>query len=89
MIMQIHKLAIKVEEMYTKHFANGERKKAMIELRPVRRRGSHWTTFFLGELQNIENRMQLLCELVSFHKWMLLLTLWIQLFRVGAWNTLC
>ncbi|KAG0581876.1 hypothetical protein KC19_3G016400 [Ceratodon purpureus] len=45
---KIHKLTIKVEDMYTKHFADGQRKKAMRHLRPIRRQGSHWTTYFIG-----------------------------------------
>ncbi|KAG0606207.1 hypothetical protein M758_9G122400 [Ceratodon purpureus] len=45
---KIHKLATKVEDIYIKHFADGERKKAMAQLRPVRRQGTHRTTFFLG-----------------------------------------
>ncbi|KAG0627990.1 hypothetical protein M758_2G242000 [Ceratodon purpureus] len=45
---KIHKLMSKVEDIFTKHFAEGQRKKAVAQLRPTRRQGTHRTTFFLG-----------------------------------------
>lgn len=45
---QVHKLMNKVEEIYTKHFTEGVRKKAISHLRPVRKQGSYRTTFFTG-----------------------------------------
>lgn len=53
MIAQVHKLMNKVEELYAKHFTDGERKKAISHLRPERKIGSHRTTFFIG--MNIES----------------------------------
>ena len=53
MIMQVNKLMTKVEEIYTKHFTEGERKKAISHLRPIRKQGSHKTTFFTG--MNLES----------------------------------
>ena len=47
-VTQIHKLMSKVEDIFTKHFAEGQRKKAVAQLRPTRRQGTHRTTFFLG-----------------------------------------
>ncbi|KAG0589663.1 hypothetical protein KC19_1G037800 [Ceratodon purpureus] len=46
--MKVNKLMTKVEEIYTKHFTEGERKKAISHLRPIRKQGSHKTTFFTG-----------------------------------------
>ncbi|KAG6757330.1 hypothetical protein POTOM_037638 [Populus tomentosa] len=37
-----------VESIFTKHFANSDRKKAMKFLRPQRQRESHMVTFFVG-----------------------------------------
>lgn len=48
MNIQIHKLMSKVEDIYTKHFTEGERKKAISQLRPTRKQGTHRTTFALG-----------------------------------------
>lgn len=45
---KVHKLMNKVEELYAKHFTDGERKKAISHLRPERKIGSHRTTFFIG-----------------------------------------
>jgi hypothetical protein len=40
---------IKVEEIFTKHFSDNDRRKAMTLLRPMQQDGNHTTTFFLGE----------------------------------------
>ena len=37
-----------VESIFTKHFANNDRKKTMKFLRPQRQRESHMVTFFVG-----------------------------------------
>lgn len=43
-----------VESIFTKHFANNERKKAMKFLKPQHNKESHMITFFVGkELINI------------------------------------
>jgi len=41
-------LMTKVEEIFTKHFANHDRRKAMQQLRPMQQHGGHSITFFLG-----------------------------------------
>lgn len=38
----------KVEEIFTKHFADHDRRKAMAQLRPIQQRGGHSITFLLG-----------------------------------------
>lgn len=38
-----------VESLFTQHFANGDRKKAMKFLRPQQHRESHMITFFVGK----------------------------------------
>jgi hypothetical protein len=41
---------IKVEEIFTKHFSDHDRRKAMTLLRPMQQQhGNQTTTFFLGE----------------------------------------
>jgi hypothetical protein len=40
---------IKVEEIFTKHFSDHDRRKAMTLLRPMQQHGNHTTAFFLGE----------------------------------------
>lgn len=37
-----------VESIFTKHFANNDRKKAMKFLRPHQQKDSHMVTFFVG-----------------------------------------
>ena len=37
-----------VESIFTKHFVNNDRKKAMKFLRPHQRKASHMVTFFVG-----------------------------------------
>lgn len=37
-----------VESIFTKHFANNDRKKAMKFLRPQQQKDSHMVTFFVG-----------------------------------------
>lgn len=38
-----------VESIFTKHFANNDRKKAMKFLRPQQQKDSHMVTFFVGK----------------------------------------
>lgn len=38
-----------VESIFTKHFANNDRKKAMKFLRPQQNKESHMVTFFVGK----------------------------------------
>jgi hypothetical protein len=38
----------KVEEIFTKHFADHDRRKVMAQLRPLQQRGGHSVTFLLG-----------------------------------------
>lgn len=45
---QVTKLMTKVEEIFTKHFADHDRRKAMAQLRPIQQRGGHSITFLLG-----------------------------------------
>jgi len=49
MVMQMLKLMSKVEDIYTKYFSGGDHKKAISQLRPTRKQGTHRTTFFLGK----------------------------------------
>lgn len=39
-----------VESIFTKHFANNDRKKAMKFLRPQQHKDSHMVTFLVGNL---------------------------------------
>lgn len=39
-----------VESIFTKHFANSDRKKAMKFLRPHQQKDSHMVTFFVGTI---------------------------------------
>ena len=41
-----------VESIFTKHFANSDRKKAMKFLRPHQQKDSHMVTFFVGTILN-------------------------------------
>lgn len=38
----------KVEGIFTKHFSDHDRRKAMAQLRPMQQRGGHSITFFVG-----------------------------------------
>ncbi|WOL03843.1 hypothetical protein Cni_G12563 [Canna indica] len=42
------KLMDDVEELFTKHFADGDKQKSMMYLRPHQRKESHGVTFFIG-----------------------------------------
>lgn len=44
-----------VESIFTKHFASNDRKKAMKFLRPQVHKGSHMTTFLVGNNFNYIN----------------------------------
>lgn len=46
--VQVAKLMAKVEDIFTKHFSDHDRRKAMAQLRPLQQRGGHSVTFFLG-----------------------------------------
>lgn len=46
--MQVSKLMSKVEDIFTKHFADHDRRKAMAQLNPPERRGGQRITFLLG-----------------------------------------
>ncbi|XP_022740115.1 phosphate transporter PHO1-like isoform X2 [Durio zibethinus] len=45
---KVVRLMDEVESIFTKHFANNDRKKAMKFLRPQKQRDSHMVTFFVG-----------------------------------------
>ncbi|CAM6021946.1 unnamed protein product [Sphagnum balticum] len=45
---KVARLMIKVEEIFTKHFSDSDRRKAMTLLRPMQQHGNQTTTFFLG-----------------------------------------
>ncbi|XP_022760315.1 phosphate transporter PHO1-like isoform X2 [Durio zibethinus] len=45
---KVVRLMDEVESMFTKHFANNDRKKAMKFLRPQQQKDSHMVTFFVG-----------------------------------------
>lgn len=49
---QVTKLMTKVEEIFTKHFADHDRRKAMRQLRPIHQHGGHSITFLLGTLDS-------------------------------------
>lgn len=42
-----------VESIFTKHFANNDRKKAMKFLRPQQRKESHMVTFLIGNITSL------------------------------------
>ncbi|XP_009614438.1 phosphate transporter PHO1 homolog 1 isoform X1 [Nicotiana tomentosiformis] len=48
------KLADDVEEIFIKHFAEDDKKKAMKYLKPAQKKESHAVTFFIGEFQKKE-----------------------------------
>lgn len=45
-------LGDEVEELFIKHFADEDRRKAMKYLKPQQRKESHSVTFFIGEFLN-------------------------------------
>ncbi|XP_047321064.1 phosphate transporter PHO1-1-like [Impatiens glandulifera] len=45
---KVMKLKEEVEEIFIKHFVNGDRRKAMKYLKPIERKESHGLTFFIG-----------------------------------------
>ncbi|KAG0563848.1 hypothetical protein KC19_8G064200 [Ceratodon purpureus] len=45
---KVTKLMTKVEEIFTKHFADHDRRKAMAQLRPMQQHGGHSVTYLLG-----------------------------------------
>ncbi|OMO95412.1 hypothetical protein COLO4_15920 [Corchorus olitorius] len=47
---KVVRLMDEVESIFTKHFANNDRKKAMKFLRPQQQKDSHMVTFFVGQL---------------------------------------
>ena len=51
--MKVVRLMDEVESIFTKHFANNDRKKAMKYLRPQQPKDSHMTTFFVGNFSII------------------------------------
>lgn len=44
------KLSDEVEQLFVKHFAEDDRRKAMKYLNPNQRKESHGVTFFIGEI---------------------------------------
>lgn len=48
--VQVVRLTDEVESIFTKHFADNDRKKAMKFLRPQVRKASHFITFLVGNL---------------------------------------
>ena len=54
---QVLNLADEVEELFTKHFADEDRRKAMKYLKPQHRKESHSVTFFIGKfLENFAEK---------------------------------
>lgn len=53
-------LADEVEELFVRHFAQEDRRKAMKYLKPQQHKESHSVTFFIGEfpLQNLAESSQ-------------------------------
>lgn len=49
LIEKVVRLMDEVESIFTKHFANNDRKKAMKFLRPQQNKESHMVTFFVGK----------------------------------------
>lgn len=49
---KVVRLMDEVESLFTQHFANSDRKKAMKFLRPQQQKDSHVVTFFVGEYTN-------------------------------------
>lgn len=47
---KVVRLMDEVESVFTKHFANNDRKKAMKFLRPHQQKDSHVVTFFVGNI---------------------------------------
>lgn len=54
------KLADEVEEIFVKHFAEDDKRKAMKYLKPTQRTESHAVTFFIGNLFS-PNKFLLIC----------------------------
>lgn len=59
---QVMKLADEVEDIFVKHLAEDDRRKAMKYLKPTHKKESHAVTFFIGEclLRNNEYMFRLL-----------------------------
>ena len=49
-VTKVVRLMDEVESLFTQHFANNDRKKAMKFLRPQQNKDSHMVTFFVGTL---------------------------------------
>lgn len=50
-------LADEVEELFIKHFAEEDRRKAMKYLKPTQRKESHSVTFFIGKSMPVYNKL--------------------------------
>lgn len=48
-LLQALNLSDEVEELFVKHFAEDDKRKAMKYLRPTQKKDSHAVTFFIGE----------------------------------------
>lgn len=58
------KLADEVEEIFVKHFAEDDKRKAMKYLKPTQRTESHAVTFFIGNLFS-PMKFLLICTYIS------------------------
>ena len=54
-LIKVVRLMDEVESIFTKHFANNDRKKAMKFLRPQQQKESHMVTFFAGNFSLLIN----------------------------------
>lgn len=52
---QVMRLADEVEELFIKHFAEEDRRKAMRYLKPDQRKDSHSKTFFVGKFSLVNS----------------------------------
>lgn len=50
-------LADEVEDLFIKHFAEEDRRKAMKYLKPTQRKESHYVTFFIGKSMPVYNKL--------------------------------
>lgn len=66
---KVVRLMDEVESLFTQHFANSDRKKAMKFLRPQQQKDSHVVTFFVGEFNYYYYLyiIRLLVYLINFH----------------------
>jgi len=61
-LIKVIRLMDEVESLFTKHFADNDRKKAMKFLRPQQQKDSHMVTFFVGKFLLLMTQYNIITE---------------------------